>query len=74
MCCEDQHEALQTSRKNFSSQGGLDKRRKMSVKTRKVKKTPVCKKYLLKIVALAVDEKAKAIKSSYVRVQSWWRT
>ena len=64
MCFEDQYEALQTSRKNFSSQRGLDKRRKMSVKTHKVKKTPVCKKCLLKTVALAVDEKAKAIKSS----------
>ena len=37
------------------------------------KKTPVGKKCPLQTVALAVDEKAKAIKSSQGRAQSWWR-
>ena len=49
------------------SQGGLDKCRKISVKERKVKKSQ------LQTIALAVDEKAKAIKSSWDRAQSWWR-
>ena len=34
---------------------------------------PVGKKCPLKTVALAVDEKEKAIKSSRGRAQSWWR-
>ena len=41
------------------SQGGLDKRRNMSVKEHKVKKRLWVKKSPLKTVALAVDEKAK---------------
>ena len=41
-------------------------------KERKIK-TPVGKKCPLKTVALAVDEKEKAIKSSRGRAQSWWR-
>ena len=53
-----------------SSQGGLDKRRNMSVKDHKVKKCLWVKKSPLKTVALAVDEKAKAIRSSRGRTQS----
>ena len=34
---------------------------------------PVGKKCPLKAVALAVDEKEKAIESSWGRAQSWWR-
>ena len=41
-------------------------------KERKIK-TPVGKKCPLKTVALAVDDKEKAIKSSWGRAQSWWR-
>ena len=41
-------------------------------KERKIK-TPVGKKYPLKTIALAVDEKEKAIESSQGRAQSWWR-
>ena len=59
--------------KTAGSQGeGPDKRRKMSVKECKVE-NPVGKNCPLKTVALAVDEKAKAIKRNRGRAQSLCR-
>ena len=62
-------EELPTPRKALTNAGWLK-----NVGWRSVRwKTPVSKKRPLKTVALAVDAKAKAIESSRVRAQSWWR-
>ena len=57
------------------SQGALDKSRlcQKCQEGAEGKKMPVGKKCPLKTIALVVDEKEKAIKSSQGRAQSWWR-
>ena len=73
LCFEDQHEALQTSRKKLTPP------REALIKAGRVKnfgvvsKTLVGNKCPLKTVVPAVDEKAKAIESIQSRAPSWWR-
>ena len=69
---EDQYEALQISRKYLPApsetliKAGCAKMSGRSVR----EKMAVGKKYPLKTVALAVDEKEKAIESSWCRAES----